>query len=105
MFDRENFFYIKGRKKRMLKILGIRLPLDDLESQISSHIEINVKLSGNDKKLKIFSETRGLKSKKDYVKEISSFLNINQSVIQFEFIDKFPRTNSNKIDYNALNNF
>ena len=38
----------------MLKILGIRLPLDDLESQISSHIEINVKLSGNDKKLKIF---------------------------------------------------
>ena len=57
----------------MLKILGIRLPLDDLESQISSHIEINVKLSGNDKKLKIFSETRGLKVKKIMLKRFQVF--------------------------------
>lgn len=47
----------------MLKILGIRLPLDDLENQISSLINHNIKLTGDDKKLIIFSTTRDFQKK------------------------------------------
>lgn len=101
-FDDEKFFYIKGRKKRMLKILGIRLPLDDLENQISSFINLNIKLTGNDKKLIIFSDTKNFQKKSEYLKKISKFLNINSSVLEFKFIRRFPRTVSNKIDYKAL---
>ena len=57
----------------MLKILGIRLPLDDLENQISSFINLNIKLTGNDKKLIIFSDTKNFQKKSEYLKKISKF--------------------------------
>lgn len=101
-FDKERFFYIKGRKNRIFKIFGNRVNLDEIELRMKKkNYDVAVREIKN--KLNIFYE-------KSYSK-LKIVKNINDIIEQdkFEFncikVKKFPRTNSGKINYQNLNSY
>ena len=102
ILDRNKQLFIKGRKKRFLKIFGLRVNLDELET-IINNLGYNCLCSGVDNKLKIFFLKKFKKISSNLIEKISNITKINKSVFEVRFIDKFPRNQSGKILYNKLN--
>lgn len=97
--DKDGFFYIKGRKKRFIKLFGNRINLDDIEKQIRSY-NIDVACIGTDQELKVFIIN---KTDINIVKEfISKKIMLNSKYYKIRMIESIPKTSSGKIDYKLL---
>ena len=100
-FDKDNFFYITGRKKRIVKIYGHRISLDQLQSFLLSKKINNACISKNNL-LYIFVNSSNFKSEK-ILKLINLFIDINISkFIKFIKIKSLPITTSGKMQYQKL---
>ena len=84
IFDKDNYFYITGRKKRIIKIFGIRICLDEIENMIIENFKIHANCDVNDEKLIINHNSKKINQKK-IIKILSSKLKINQNFIYFKF--------------------
>ena len=49
--DEEGYFFIVGRKKRFLKIFGLRISLDEVEMIVKNHFNFECICGGNDDEL------------------------------------------------------
>ena len=94
-FDEDNFWYIEGRKKRIIKIYGERLNLDYMEERLSDNDYHCVCIDKNNS-LHIISEQKIEKN------EVSKILSILTNRFELVKIDKFPRSKNGKIQYNKL---
>ena len=100
--DEDGFYYITGRKKRFLKILGKRTSLDEIEALLKKHFDtLDIACAGADDDLRIFTVDASLKE------EILSFImekaGINRGLCRVGIIDEIPKNNSGKILYGRLN--
>jgi len=98
-FDEEGFFYIKGRKNRIIKIFGNRFNLDEIENSMHES-GIKVICKENNEKLLVFFESNFLES--EVLKKISNITGQNKMAFKCISIKSFPRTMSGKIDYVKL---
>ena len=99
-FDDEKFYYIVGRKSRIIKIYGNRFNLDDIEQQLlKNNFEVACK-SLNDKLL-IFSEKKY--KEKTLLKRIYKIIPLSKIDINLQYVQKIPRNRNGKIDYKSLN--
>jgi acyl-CoA synthetase (AMP-forming)/AMP-acid ligase II len=98
-FDKNNFFYIKGRKNRIIKIFGNRFNLDEIENKMAE-LKIEVICKEKNNKLLVFFDTNI--SKETVLGLITKVTGQNQLGFKCIKIDKFPRTTSGKIDYLKL---
>ena len=99
--DADGFFYIVGRKKRFLKLFGLRVSLDQSEKIISEYFGIECACTGDDSKMKIFITKDSLKDEvKKLISEKTGLLSSSFVVIVIESI---PRFESGKINYGQLN--
>ena len=99
--DDDGFYYIVGRKKRFLKMLGKRVNLDETESILKKQFQtLDIACSGKDDELRIFVVDESLMDPvADYVfKE----LDINRRLLRLQTISEIPKNNSGKILYSAL---
>ncbi|MDR1536976.1 MAG: AMP-binding protein [Clostridiales bacterium] len=97
-FDSDGFFYIKGRRKRFLKMYGKRVNLDEVE-EILSNCGYVCGCIGVDDNMRIFtSDDRLLEIKR----KISAKLGISPSGIKVERIEGLPRSSSGKVLYSLL---
>lgn len=94
-FDEDNFWYIEGRKKRIIKIYGERLNLDYMEEKLSDNKYNCVCLDKNNN-LYVVSEQKIEKE------EVSKILSISSNRFQLIKIDKLPRSKNSKILYKEL---
>ena len=100
--DDEGFYYISGRKKRFLKILGKRTNLDETEGILKKELGIiDVACGGKDDELKIFITDESLKDKA--LDTAVSIIGINRALCKVKVIDEIPKNNSGKILYAQLN--
>lgn len=99
-FDKEKFFYIKGRKNRIFKIYGNRINLDEVEFRMKKK-NYDVVLKEVNNKLNVFFEKYYSKNK--ILKNLNEIIGQNILQIKFNNLKKFPRTNSGKINYKKLN--
>ena len=82
IWDKENYYYIVGRKKKFIKLFGKRFDLKEVKSYLDSK-GIKVRCHSDDTKLKI-SLYNNFK-KKPYIKNLlSKYLNINPNYILVE---------------------
>ena len=99
--DEDGYFYIVGRKKRFVKILGKRVNLDELERDIASKFQKNVAVVGTDERIDAFIEDE----KADLI-IISDYIVLNFAIpnnfIQIHKINELPRNQSGKIQYGDL---
>ena len=100
-FDDDEYFYIKSRSKRIAKIYGVRIDLQELENKMLK-LGIKVLSANRDNKIGIFYNPKikfNLKKMKDKVYNLT---NLNLKIFNFISLKKIPRTNTKKIDYKKL---
>ena len=91
--------YIKGRKKRIVKILGERISLDDLEEIIKSGFpNCGVACLEIDGNLTVIYDN-DLINKNDISARIEQATNIHKKMIRIVLLDKLPRLSNGKTDY------
>lgn len=100
--DADGYFYIVGRKKRFLKLFGLRVSLDQSEKIIKEAFSIDCACIGDDQQMKIFITQEELK---DQVKKlISDKTGLIAKSFVVNVIHEIPRFESGKINYKELAN-
>lgn len=99
--DEDGFFYIVGRKKRFLKLFGLRVSLDQSERIISEHFNIECACTGDDTKMKIY--ITDIKLKEDVRQLISEKTGLKTTSFDVNVIETIPHFESGKINYRELN--
>jgi len=100
-FDEEGYYFIEGRNSRFIKIFGNRISLDSLEKLITNKGFESI-ITGEDDKIVIYIKEELDLSIVDFRKEVSESIGINMTAIKVILKIDFPRLESGKIDYMAL---
>ncbi|MGI6122884.1 MAG: AMP-binding protein [Acetivibrionales bacterium] len=98
--DEDGFFYIVGRKKRFLKLFGLRVSLDQSEKIIKDSLGIECACTGDDNQMLIYITQEGMKEEvKNLIAEKTGLMAKSFEVREIESI---PRFESGKINYKEL---
>mgnify|MGYP000038156700 CR=1 FL=1 len=100
-FDKDGYFYIKGRKNRFVKIFGIRISLDSLERMMSEKGYICAAI-GDDFGLQLYVVSLLGLSTEELRAEVASIIGINMIVISIIIVADLPRLETGKINYKLL---
>lgn len=99
--DKEKYLFITGRKKRFIKINGVRFSLDDMEKKLSEN-GYESACAGKDDFVTVYLVNRQNNKIKDISNSLSDILNIKNWYINIKFVDELPRTSNGKVDYVKL---
>lgn len=98
--DQDGCYYIIGRKSRFLKLLGLRVNLDECERLIRDAYHIDNVCTGTDEKMVVYitseqqcAEVRSFLSKK---------LKLYISLFEVKYIAEIPRSSTGKVMYQQL---
>lgn len=91
--------FLVGRTKRIVKIFGVRVSLDDVDRWLSSHGH-GIAVQGNDIVV-VFIEAP-FEDVKTLRAELSDYLKVNKAGIRVEVIPEIPLLSSGKIDFQKL---
>lgn len=98
--DSNGYLYITGRKKRFIKVSGIRISLDDIEQLLNGRkVFGECACIGRDNLLQIFTEKENTDMILDF---LVSKIHINKNYIEVRCIKKIPRGSNGKIQYAEL---
>jgi acyl-CoA synthetase (AMP-forming)/AMP-acid ligase II len=99
--DADGFYYIVGRKKRFLKILGKRINLDDVERLLKQHFDTgDIACGGKDDELWIYVVDPALEDAA--VEYVFNEMDINRKLQKAGTIPAIPRNTSQKVLYSQL---
>lgn len=100
--DEEGNVYIKGRKSRFLKLMGMRINLDDVEKFVKrTYPYIDCACTGNDDNL-ILYHTSTHPDIQQLQSDIAKFIQLNEKLISVKRIIEIPKTPTGKINYGTL---
>lgn len=91
--------YLTGRTKRIVKIFGVRVSLDDVDSWLSDFGK-SASVQGNDS-VEIFIENENA-DLSEIRSKLATYLNVNPRGISIRHINVIPLLSSGKIDYQEL---
>lgn len=99
----DGFYYIKGRLKRMAKIFGNRVNLDEIEQLLKNNFQQNqFACAGLNDQFLLIGITGSNKNESEIRQFISDTLKIHPTVIKTAFISELPLTANGKPDYAKL---
>ncbi|MDH2431299.1 AMP-binding protein [Pokkaliibacter sp. MBI-7] len=101
-------YYIVGRKKRFIKLFGVRTSLDEVEQRLRQQWAATntlgveyVACCGQDQQLCIAVAGKGIAA--DVLQlSASQYLGVHQSVVQVKVLEELPVTEAGKINYVLL---
>lgn len=97
--DKNGFFYITGRVKRIAKIYGIRISLDLVEKQLK---DLGIQCAIISKNNIIYIHLiKKINHDKIFINLFENF-KITKNILKIKYIKKFPNTKNNKINYTIL---
>ncbi len=102
---KNGIYYITGRIKRIMKLFGIRLNLDEVEFILKNEMEGNtfVCLNSNDKKIIVLYDNPEI-DPQVITEIIKNKLRINPQYVRADLIESFPLSQNGKINYPLLQN-
>ena len=98
-FDKEGFFFLSGRKKRIAKISGNRINLDEIEIRLKNN-GVSSACIESEKYIYIFYEN--LLSVEEIKKLVSELTGQSLFMFKFIYLKNIPRNKSLKVDYSTL---
>ncbi len=101
--DSDGFYFIKGRLKRITKIFGNRVNLDEIEQLLKNNfLQNQFACAGLNDQFLIIGVTGINKDENEIKQFISDTLKIHPTVIKIAFINELPLTANGKPDYAKL---
>lgn len=97
--DEDGYYAIVGRKKRFIKLFGLRVNLDEVE-QLIRVTGVECACTGTDEVLRIY--LTGEASHRDMQKYIATKTGLSHTAIQVLSVPSIPRNESGKILYSQL---
>lgn len=98
--DADGYFYVRGRRKRFIKVFGNRIGLDEVESMLQARGH-DVAVTGCDDLLLV--ALRGPEEERaTLAAEIAATLRLHHSGISVRSVATFPQTSAGKIRYAEL---
>lgn len=99
--DADGYYYIVGRKKRFLKILGKRINLDDVERLLKQRFDTgDIACGGRDDELWIYVTDPAIEAQA--VEYVFNEMDINRKLQKAVAISAIPRNASQKVLYSQL---
>lgn len=99
--DEDGFYYIIGRKKRFLKLFGLRVGLDETERILKTEFPTSDFVClGNDKKMTIFTTEAGIVD--EIIPFISSKTHLHNSAFGVVCLNEIPRNEYGKVKFADL---
>ena len=95
--DKENYYYLVGRKDRYIKVFGLRINLQELEDIISEYGYENMCLQESENKIDIF--LKKIVNQNIFKNYLTNLTNLHNSVFNIKVIKKFPLNSNFKISY------
>lgn len=100
--DPDGLYYVTGRLKRILKMAGNRVSLDDVEQQLQQALGCPAAVGGRDERMVIWLEAPD-PAVADAAKQLlSSRYGLHHSLFRLRTVDPLPLLASGKKDYSAL---
>jgi acyl-CoA synthetase (AMP-forming)/AMP-acid ligase II len=100
--DGEGFFRLTGRLKRVAKLFGRRINLEDLEHELQARYPIDAAVADRDGRLLVYAAARGEVDLAAIGHHVAQHLKVPLTSIQVERIAAIPLTASGKKDHRAL---
>ena len=98
----QGYFFLIGRKKRIIKIFSYRYNLDDIENILNKN-KISCKIIGKNDKLYIFSKNS--LSEKEIYHLLYKEMKLPKDKIIIKKINKIPLTKNGKVSYVKLESY
>ena len=99
-FDKDGFFRLTGRTKRIAKIYGLRVNLDEIEAAACAHGPVAVVDGGE--QILLWRVAGAEITADDLRREIARRFGLNSRAFAVRDIESLPLKASGKIDYDAL---
>jgi acyl-CoA synthetase (AMP-forming)/AMP-acid ligase II len=102
--DDEGFLFLTGRLKRIGKVFGVRVNLDDVERMLRDAALVEgpaAAVSGNDR-LRVFVEGADSARCATVARELAGLLLLHPTGFEVSGVDRLPLLSSGKIDYARL---
>ncbi|MCA3029322.1 MAG: AMP-binding protein [Rhodocyclaceae bacterium] len=100
-FDADGYFQVVGRLSRFLKVFGVRVSLDAVESLLANQ-GFHAAAFGNDDSLNVCLYGPNAGDPKSIRTQLSANLMINESAISVFRVAELPRLSNGKVDYQTL---
>lgn len=99
--DENNYLYITGRSKRIAKVFGVRINLDEVET-LARRFGRVAAVAGNES-IVVFVESDDLPGNgQDEARVLAGLMNLNYRAFDVRRLDEIPTTGSGKTNYGAL---
>jgi acyl-coenzyme A synthetase/AMP-(fatty) acid ligase len=98
--DGERFLYLVGRSKRITKLFGLRVSLDDVERMLSRLGAVAA--VGSADRLHVYHEPSDVAAAEAARKQLARDLQVPVDAVAFHVLEKLPTMSNAKIDYQAL---
>jgi acyl-CoA synthetase (AMP-forming)/AMP-acid ligase II len=98
--DGERFLYLAGRSKRITKLFGLRVSLDDVERMLSQLGPVAA--VGDADRLHLYHEPIEATVVATARKQLARDLQVPVHAVAFHVLDKLPTMSNGKVDYQAL---
>ena len=98
--DDEGFYSIVGRKRRIAKLCGLRINLDEVEGLVAAGVPVAALEVGD--RLLILREGGAALPARDLARKLGRMLGLPAARICVRDERELPRTNSGKTDYGAI---
>lgn len=99
-FDEDHLFYVKGRMKRISKVYGYRINLDEIETLLRPFGQVAA--LSDDEKIFLYFEGGNKDLFDACVQMLSETLKLHYSTFECRSIERLPLKASGKIDYHRL---
>lgn len=99
-FDDDHIYYVTGRIKRMAKIFGNRINLEEIETELTSFGQVAVVSS--DDTLILYHEYTSHDANEKIIAMVAQKTHLHPSCFRAVYVPKLPRTERGKIDYRRL---
>lgn len=101
--DEDGYFFLHGRLKRIIKIHGNRVSLDEVEHRLESALGLPVAVAGEDDKLHVFLGGESTDASEIEAKTIlNGAYHLHASTFMLKRLAVIPVNTSGKKDYGAL---
>ncbi len=100
--DEEGYFYLTGRLRRLAKLFGRRINLEEVESHVESIYPVRAAAVCADDHCVVFVEPASDLNHVAIKETIAHYLHTTPAAITVKLVDLLPRTSSGKTDYTVL---